>query len=50
MFAPTFPPPATIAYISRALPTGAASQERTTSVSVAIAVLVGQTVRSPRSA
>ena len=33
-----------------ALPTGLASQARTTSVSVAIAVCVGQTVRSPRSA
>ena len=49
MFAPTLPPPATIAYIRpTASPTGAALHERTTSVSVAIAVCVGQTVRRPR--
>ena len=48
MLAPTLPPPATIAYITPASPTGAALHERTTSVSVAIAVWVGQTVRRPR--
>ena len=50
MFAPTLPPPATIAYIRLPSATRVGSQERTTSVSVAIAVCVGQTVRRPRSA
>ena len=48
-FAPTLPPPATIDVhqARRAARPASTSHERTTSVSVAIAVCVGQTVRRP---
>ena len=48
-FAPTFPPPATMTYISVAS-AGSGVAARTVSRSMEIAVCVGQTVWSPRSA
>ena len=48
MFAPTFPPPATIGVHQLELATGVGLDERTISESVAIAVFVGHTVCRPR--
>ena len=49
-FAPTFPPPATIAYIRRCASSASFDSLRTAVLSAEIAVWVGQIVRIPRAA